>query len=173
VTRDLRKNSDTERAIPVATSAALQVGDPAPDFRLAAANGEMVSLADFRGRANVVLFFYPTDHSPVCSAEACSFRDSYDDFRKAGAQVIGISADSPQSHSRFSLSLKLPYVLLSDPDGAVRASYRVPKTLGLFPGRTTYVIDKQGVIRHIFSSQFLPSKHVSDALLALKVLKRV
>jgi peroxiredoxin Q/BCP len=132
----------------------------------------MVSLADFRGRADVVLFFYPKDHSPVCSAEACSFRDSYDGFRDSGAQVIGISGDSPQSHTRFARSLRLPYTLLSDTDGAVRMLYGVPKTLGLFPGRSTYVIDKEGVIRHIFSSQFLPGKHVSEALAALKALDR-
>jgi peroxiredoxin Q/BCP len=132
----------------------------------------MVSLADFRGRADVVLFFYPRDYSPVCSTEACSFRDSYEVFTNAGAQVIGVSADSPQSHSRFARSLRLPYILLSDCDGAVRERYRVPKTLGLLPGRTTYVIDKEGIIRRIFSSQFLPTKHVSEALAALKTLDR-
>jgi peroxiredoxin Q/BCP len=156
----------------VAKTGSLSVGDLAPDFRLPAPNGEMVTLAGFRGQADVVLFFYPKDYSPVCSAEACSFRDRYAVFRDAGAEVIGISADSPGSHSRFAHSLRLPYILLSDQGGAVRASYRVPKTLGLFPGRTTYVIDKQGVIRHIFSSQFLPGKHVSEALAVLKTLDR-
>jgi peroxiredoxin Q/BCP len=156
----------------VTKTGALSVGDPAPDFRLATANGEMVSLADFRGQDDLVLFFYPKDYSPVCSVEACSFRDSYDRFRNAGAHVIGISADSPESHSRFARSLRLPYTLLSDPDGTVRTLYGVPKTLGLFSGRSTYVIDKEGVIRHIFSSQLLPGKHVSEALAALKALDR-
>jgi peroxiredoxin Q/BCP len=144
----------------------------APDFRLPAANGELVGLADFRGRANVVLFFYPRDYSPVCSAQACAFRDSYQVFRDAGAQVIGVSADSTASHGRFARLLKLPYILLSDADGALRALYRVPRTLGLFPGRTTYVIDKESVIQHIFSSQFLPARHVSQALAVLNALNR-
>ncbi len=148
----------------------LRVGDPAPDFSLPAAGGELVRLSDFRGRSEVVLFFYPMDNSPVCTAQACSFRDSYDALRQAGAEVIGVSADSSQSHSRFAKRLRLPFILVSDHDGAVRALYRVPKTFGLFPGRTTYLIDKEGVIRHIFSSQFLPARHASGALAALQAL---
>ena len=148
----------------------LQVGDMAPEFTLPQANGELVSLSDFRGRSEVVLFFYPKDNSPVCTAEACSFRDSYEVFRDAGAEVIGISADSSQSHERFAARFRLPFVLLSDKGGVVRERYGVTKTLGIFPGRTTYLIDREGVIRHIFSSQFLPTKHVSEALSVLKRL---
>jgi thioredoxin-dependent peroxiredoxin len=146
----------------------LQVGDMAPEFTLPKANGELVSLADFRGRSDVVLFFYPKDNSPVCTAEACSFRDSYEVFRDAGAEVIGISADTSQSHERFAARFRLPFVLLSDAGGLVRERYGVTKTLGIFPGRSTYLIDRQGVVRHIFSSQFLPTKHVSEALSVLK-----
>ena len=86
----------------------LQVGDKAPDFTLPKANGELVSLSDFRGRADVVLFFYPKDNSPVCTAEACSFRDSYEVFRDAGAEVIGISTDSAESHERFAVRFRCP-----------------------------------------------------------------
>ena len=149
----------------------LQVGDVAPDFTLPRANGEPVSLSEHRGRSEVVLFFYPKDNSPVCTVEACSFRDSYEEFRDAGAEVIGISDDSSQSHERFAARFRLPFVLLSDKGGVVRRRYGVAKTLGIFPGRSTYLIDRQGVIRHIFSSQFLPAKHVSEALSVLKKLR--
>jgi thioredoxin-dependent peroxiredoxin len=149
----------------------LRVGDSAPEFRLPRANGEMVSLADFRGQSEVVLFFYPKDNSPICSAEACSFRDSYEVFKDAGAEVIGVSADSSRSHERFAARFRLPFVLLSDAKGVVRRRFGVAKTLGIFPGRCTYLIDRQGVIRHIFSSQFQPGKHVSEALAVLKTLR--
>ena len=84
------------------------------------------------------MFFYPKDNSPVCSAEACSFRDSYEVFRDAGAEVIGVSADSSQSHKRFAARFRLPFVLLSDKGGVVRKRYGVAKTLGVFPGRTHF-----------------------------------
>ena len=140
------------------------------EFTLPEANGELVSLSDFRGRSAVVLFFYPRDNSLVCTVEACSFRDSYEALRDAGAEVIGISGDSSQSHKRFAERFRLPFALLSDAGGAVREQYGVKKTLGIVPGRSTYLIDREGVIRHIFSSQFLPTKHVTEAL---SVLKRV
>ena len=151
---------------------ALRVGEPAPDFALPSATGETVRLSDFRGKAEVVLFFYPKDNSPACTLEACSFRDSHEAFREAGAEVIGISADSADSHRRFSERFRLPYVLLADVDGAVRARYGVPRTLGLFPGRVTYLIDRDGIVRHIFSSQFQPWRHVPEALKILEGLRR-
>ena len=155
----------------MADSQTPRVGDPAPDFTLPSATGEMVSLADFRGKSEVVLYFYPKDNSPVCSAEACSFRDRYEAFRDAGAEVIGVSSDPLESHQRFAQRLKLPFVLLSDAGGAVRARYGVPKTLGVFPGRTTYLIDKQGVVRHVFTSPLQFSKHVTEALGVLQSLR--
>ena len=148
-----------------------QVGDQAPDFTLPTATGEMISLSGFRGRADVVLFFYPKDNSPVCTSEACSFRDSHKAFGDAGAEVIGISSDSPESHRRFADRLRLPFLLLSDGDGSVRERYGVPRTLGVLPGRVTYLIDREGVIRHIFSSQFQPASHVSEALRVLRTLR--
>jgi peroxiredoxin Q/BCP len=150
--------------------AQVAVGDRAPDFTLPAANGEPVSLSEFRGRA-VVLFFYPKDNSPVCTAEACSFRDSHEVFRVAGASVIGISSDSPKSHRLFAEQNRLPFLLLSDSDGSVRERYGVPRTLGLLPGRVTYVIDADGVVRHVFSSQFQAARHVSEALGVLKQIR--
>ena len=129
-----------------------------------------MSLSDFRDRSAVVLFFYPRDQSPACTAEACSFRDRYEVFRERGAEVIGVSADSAVSHGRFAARFRLPFVLLTDTDGSVRERYGVAKTFGIFPGRATYLIDRHGVIRHIFSSQFLPLKHVSSALSVLDKL---
>ncbi len=156
----------------MAETATLRIGEPAPDFALPSATGETVRLSDFRGKAEVVLFFYPKDNSPACTLEACSFRDSHEAFREAGAEVIGISADSADSHRRFSERFRLPFVLLADVDGAVRAQYGVPRTLGLFPGRVTYLIDRDGIVRHIFSSQFQPWRHVPEALEVLAALRR-
>ncbi len=146
----------------------VRVGDPAPDFTLPSSTGEPVSLRDFRDKSEVVLFFYPKDDSPACTAEACAFRDSYELFRDAGAEVIGISADSSASHLKFASVHHLPYVLLTDSGGSLRRRFGVPKTLGLIPGRVTYLIDRLGIVRHIFSSQFQPAKHVHEALRVLK-----
>jgi thioredoxin-dependent peroxiredoxin len=155
----------------VTPSSAVSVGDPAPDFTLPAATGEPVSLSQFRGRSEVVLFFYPKDNSPVCTAQACSFRDSHDAFQDAGAEVIGISADPGESHRQFAARNQLPFHLLSDADGSVRARYGVPRTLGVIPGRVTYIIDTQGIVRHVFSAQFQPARHVAEALRALKQIR--
>jgi peroxiredoxin Q/BCP len=149
----------------------LGIGEPAPDFYLASAAGDVVRLSDFRGKTEVVLFFYPKDETPGCTIEACSFRDSHEAFREAGATVIGVSSDSGRSHRRFADRHGLRYLLLSDADGAVRARYGVTKTLGLIPGRVTFVIDREGILRHVFSSQFRPSRHVEEALGVLRTLR--
>jgi peroxiredoxin Q/BCP len=147
------------------------VGEPAPDFTLLAASGDPVSLSQFRGRSEVVLFFYPKDHSPACTAEACAFRDSYEAFQQAQAAVLGVSADAVESHQQFAVRNRLPFYLLSDPDGAVRSRYGVPRTLGVIPGRVTYIIDTQGIVRHIFASQFQPTRHVTEALRVLEQIR--
>jgi peroxiredoxin Q/BCP len=149
---------------------AVAVGDPAPDFDLPEANGGPARLSDFREKSAVVLFFYPKDNTPGCTAEACSFRDSYEAFRDAGAEVIGVSGDSNESHRKFADQHRLPFRLLSDADGSLRTRYGVPKTLWILPGRVTYLIDKQGVVRHVFSSQLQATKHVVEALRVLKEL---
>jgi len=149
---------------------AVGVGDLAPDFTLPSATGEMVSLASFRGKSEVVLFFYPKDNSPACAAEACAFRDSHEVFREAGAEVIGISSDSERSHRLFAKVWRLPFLLLSDSKGEVRARYGVARTLGLFPGRVTYLIDRAGVVRHVFSAQLQTSRHVQEMLAKLREL---
>jgi peroxiredoxin Q/BCP len=148
----------------------VKVGDRAPDFTLPSLTGEPVSLESFFGKKNIVLYFYPKDNTAGCTAEACSFRDSYEVFQEAGAEVIGISSDSEASHQQFASKYKLPFILLSDLGGVVRKFYGVPSTLGLLPGRVTYIIDNQGIVRHIFSSQFAPQMHVAEALKVLKEL---
>ena len=150
--------------------ATIEVGDRAPEFTLPAQAGDQVSLADYRGRQTVVLFFYPKDESPVCTKEACSFRDAYEDFVQAGAAVLGVSSDSAESHQAFASGHRLPFVLLSDADGALRKAFGVPKTLGFLPGRVTYVIDKEGIVRHVFSSQFSTDRHVAEALAVVRQL---
>jgi peroxiredoxin Q/BCP len=149
-------------------ASSLKVGDPAPDFSLAAADGRTIALGDYRGKSAVVLFFYPKDDSPACTAEACSFRDSYQDFVKAGAAVIGVSSDPIGNHQAFAGKHRLPFPLLTDTKGALRTLYGVPRTLGLIPGRVTYLIDREGIVRHIFSSQLRPLSHITEALKALE-----
>jgi peroxiredoxin Q/BCP len=145
----------------------VKVGEPAPDFTLADATGKDVSLAAFRGRP-VVLYFYPKDDTPGCTKEACSFRDQYEDFREAGAEVLGVSSDSSESHKKFASRYKLPFTLLADRGGKVRKLYGVPATLGLLPGRVTFVIDAGGVVRHVFNSQLDATRHVAEALGVLR-----
>jgi peroxiredoxin Q/BCP len=142
----------------------LTAGTRAPEFTLADQDGQQVSLASFQGKKNVVLYFYPKDDTPGCTKESCAFRDQFTAFSDAGAEVIGVSSDSVASHKAFAEKYRLPFRLLSDPGGKVRAAFGVPSTFGLLPGRVTYVIDKQGVIRHAFNSQLNPLQHVDEAL---------
>ena len=153
-----------------ATIMSIQVGHVAPDFTTEAHVGRQISLAEFRGRKVVVLYFYPKDESTVCTKEACSFRDAYEDFVQAGAVVIGVSSDSVESHQAFASGHRLPFILLADTDGSLRGTYGVPRSLGILPGRVTYVIDKQGVVRHIFSSQLSADRHVAEALSMVRQL---
>lgn len=149
---------------------AIKVGDRAPDFTLKSQSGESVTLSRFRWQKAVVLYFYPKDDTPGCTTESCTFRDSFQDFQSLGAEVIGVSSDSPDSHQKFASRYSLPFTLVSDVDSSVRKAYGVPATLGLLPGRVTYVIDKDGTVRHVFNSQFNPKKHVDEALTVLKTL---
>ena len=146
------------------TKTMAKVGDKIPGFQLKNENDEMINIADFKGQP-MVIYFYPKDDTPGCTKEACSFRDSFQDFTDAGVSVFGISADGPKSHSAFKAKHRLPYTLLSDRGNKVRKAFDVPKDLfGLMPGRVTYVIDKTGTIRHMFKSQFKVEQHVSEAL---------
>lgn len=149
---------------------AVQVGDLAPDFSAVAADGTTIRLADYRGRKAVVVFFYPRDFSPVCTAEACAFRDAYEDFVAAGAEVIGISSDSEESHRNFGRDHRLPFRLIADSQGTLRALFGVPKSLFVLPGRVTYVIDRQGIVRQVFNSMLQGERHVQEALQAVSSL---
>jgi len=148
-------------------AASVREGDPAPDFTLPDQDGTPTTLSDLRG-SWVVLYFYPADDTPGCTAESCSFRDSHEDFVDAGARVVGISGQDAASHKRFADKHRLPFTLVADEGDEVRTRYGVPKTLGLLPGRVTYVIDPDGVVRKVFSSQFRPTKHIGEALATIR-----
>jgi peroxiredoxin Q/BCP len=150
--------------------ASIGVGATAPDFTKTDQNGATLRLSQFRGDKTVVLYFYPKDETPGCTAEACTFRDSFEDFVEAGAVVIGVSQDSDESHKRFAEHHRLPFLLVSDGDKALQKAYGVPKTMGLLPGRVTYVIDREGTVQHVFNSQLNAKKHVREAL---EVVKRL
>ena len=147
----------------------VKAGDKAPDFALPSQSSETVRLSDYRGKKNVVLYFYPKDFTTGCTAEARGFRDSYQAFADSETEVIGVSSDSTETHQRFSQSCSLPFNLLSDAQKQLRELYGVSSTLGV-SGRVTFVIDKEGVVRHVFSSQFRPTKHIREALDALKAV---
>ncbi len=149
----------------------VKIGDSAPDFTLESGTGQKVSLSEYRGKKSVVLYFYPKDETQGCTREACSFRDSYEAFKELGAEVIGVSSDSADSHRKFSEHHHLSFLLLSDPKKELRKLYGVPSNLGLLPGRVTYVIDKEGLVRHIFDSQIHPEKHVEEAISILRQIE--
>ncbi|MBW4684786.1 MAG: peroxiredoxin [Komarekiella atlantica HA4396-MV6] len=148
----------------------VKVGDIAPDFSLPAQNGSIVSLQDFRGKKAVVLYFYPKDDTPGCTTESCAFRDQYEVFKAADAEVIGVSADSSESHQRFAAKHQLPFTLLSDKGDQVRKLYGATAAFGLFPGRVTYILDKEGVVRYVFDSMFNFKGHVEESLKTLQQL---
>ncbi len=146
-------------------------GSLAPDFTLPSQSGKMVSLRDFLGKKPVILYFYPKDDTPGCTKEACAFRERHEDFRELNAEVIGISSDPVESHRSFAAKHELPFTLLSDEGGKVRKLYGASSTFGLVPGRVTYVLDEEGVVRHIFSSQLGVEEHVEEALEALRSIR--
>ena len=117
-----------------------------------------------------MLYFYPRDGTGICTAEACAFRDAYEDFAAAGAVVVGVSRDSTARHQTFIDRQRLPFLLVSDHDGTLEKAFDVPKLLGFLPGRSTYVIDKSGVVRHIFTAHFSAGRHVAEALRIVREL---
>ncbi|MFQ5761786.1 MAG: peroxiredoxin [Candidatus Bathyarchaeia archaeon] len=149
----------------------VQGGDVAPDFELPSNLGRTVTLHEFKDARNVVLYFYPKDETPGCIREACAFRDSYEIFKQLGAEVIGVSSDGVESHKSFAQHHALPFILLADAEGGLRKTYGVPSSFGLLPGRVTYIIDKKGIVRRVFSSQLHPDRHVDEAVDVLKSLR--
>lgn len=138
-------------------------------FDLIDQDGTPWRMEDHLGKV-LVVYFYPKDDTPGCLKEACNFRDRYEEFIKLGAEVVGISSDDQRSHSDFASKNQLPFRLLSDPGQKVRKEYGA---LDLFlPGRVTYVIDKKGVVRHVFSSQSQATKHIDEAFRIVEELAK-
>jgi thioredoxin-dependent peroxiredoxin len=151
----------------------IEVGDRAPEFTATASDGRRVSLSDFHRKQAVVVFFYPRDNSPVCTQEACAFRDAFQDFVEAGAAVIGVSGDSDESHRAFAATQHLPYFLIADPEGDLRKLFGVRNSLIVIPSRVTFVIDREGIVRHKFSSLLRGTRHVEEALQTVRRLGNV
>lgn len=148
---------------------ALKTGDTIPQFSLTDQNGKNFNINTLLTKKPFVIYFYPKDETAGCTKQACAFRDHYQDFKDAGAEVIGISSDSEDSHGSFADHHKLPFILLSDKDGLLRMEFGVPgDLLGLLPGRVTYIVDMQGAIRYIFNSQIRIEKHITESLRILK-----
>jgi thioredoxin-dependent peroxiredoxin len=150
----------------------VKVGDKAPDFTLPSQMGDNVTLSEFLGKKNIVLYFYPKDETVGCTKEACRFRDSYEELTNLGAEVLGVSGQSVESHKSFASHYGLPFILLSDEGNKVRELYGVPATMGILPGRVTYIIDKKGLVRYIFNSQTQAERHVEEAKKTLMELEK-
>ncbi len=147
--------------------AGITVGEAAPEFTLMDQDGKQFTVSSMRGR-KFVLYFYPKDFTSGCTAEACHFRDAYEDFTDAGAEVIGVSGDSAESHRKFIEAYKLPFRLLSDEKGEARRLYGISGKI--LPARTTFVIDKEGIVRLVFSSRINMKAHMEEALSIIKSL---
>ncbi len=146
----------------------MNIGADLPVFSLKNQTNSLVDSATFAGKP-LVLFFYPKDNTPGCTAEACALRDQFADFRNLDAQVVGISSDSVESHQKFIAQYNLPFDLLSDPKNEVRKLFGVKGNLfGLIPGRATYIFGADGKLRHIFQSQLQAKQHIQEALASLK-----
>jgi peroxiredoxin Q/BCP len=149
----------------------LSVGEKAPEFELMDNEGHPQKLSDYRGQT-IVVYFYPRDDTPGCTKEACSFRDSYGEFRRAGVEVIGISPDSEKSHTKFIEKYELPFTLLSDPDHKVCEAFGVWGTKKMagreYEGvyRTTFIIGPDGVIKEVFEN-VKPADHSQEVLAAV------
>lgn len=148
---------------------ALKVGDKIPNFSALDTNGNVFESQSIIGKKPLVIYFYPKDDTPGCTAQACSFRDQYEDFTDLGAEVIGVSSDTVASHQKFAKQYKLPFILLSDSNKKIRNLFGVPSGLfGLLPGRVTYVADKNGTIQLIFDNNLMATKHIPKALASIK-----
>jgi peroxiredoxin Q/BCP len=147
----------------------LKPGDTAPAFKGPVTDGSTVSLKDFRGRENLVLYFYPMDNTPGCTREARAFRDAADRFEKSGVSILGVSTQSVDSHQRFSANNELPFPLLSDIDKKVAEAYGVLKPNGKTAERATFLIDKQGKVRGVWPKVNITG-HVDEILSAIEEL---
>ncbi|MDP3441894.1 MAG: peroxiredoxin [Ignavibacteria bacterium] len=150
----------------------IKIGSNIPSFSLTDQDGNSFDINSVLGKKNLVIYFYPKDDSPGCTAQACSFQDQFEIFKEADAVIIGISGQSVESHKEFALKHRLSFTLLSDEGNKIRKQFGVPTNfLGLIPGRVTYVADKSGKVIYIFNSQMQATKHVDEALRILKQSK--
>jgi peroxiredoxin Q/BCP len=150
----------------------IKIGSNIPAFTLPDQNGNLFDINSILGKKNLVIYFYPKDDSPGCTAQACSFRDQFEVFTEADAVIIGISSQSVESHKEFALKHRLTFTLLSDEGNKIRKQFGVPTNfLGLLPGRVTYVANKTGKVIFVFNSQTQVTKHVDEALRILKESK--
>ncbi len=147
----------------------IKVGDKAPLFEGITDSGEKISISDQIGKKNVILYFYPKDDTPGCTKEACGFRDNWEKILSMDASVVGVSAQSVESHKEFKKKHSLPFPLVSDQDGEIRKLYGA--TGFLIPPRVTFVIDKEGIVRYVLNSQLNITKHLSDALATLESMR--
>jgi peroxiredoxin Q/BCP len=145
----------------------LKVGDLIPHFKTKDTNGNDFDSQNYVSKQPFVIYFYPKDNTPGCTTQACSFRDNYQEFKDLGAEVIGISADSIQSHIQFKSKFNLPFILLSDSDKKLRKLFGVQNDFFILPGRETFVCDKNGIIIMIFNSMSAKD-HIVKALDVLK-----
>lgn len=143
-------------------------GDPIPDIHGIDQYGKPFHSHECIDKKNLVIFFYPKDFTPGCTAEACAFRDNLSQFTGYDAEIVGISGDDETSHKQFTEQFQLPYRLISDPDGKIREEFDIPKKFGFLSSRITFVFDKQGILRKRYSSQFFFSKHIEEALDSLR-----
>lgn len=147
----------------------VKAGDQAPDFEGPTSDGSRLGLKDFTGKKNVVLYFYTKDDTPGCTREACSFRDNLQPIRDMGAEIVGVSLDSIQSHDRFAKKYGLPFPLISDKDKRIATAYGVLRDIGLSTNRVTFIIDKKGKVAKIFPKVDV-SKHTDEVVATLKEL---
>jgi peroxiredoxin Q/BCP len=135
----------------LASAAGIKEGAVAPVFEARDQHGALVRLADFQGRAAVVLYFYPKDDTPGCTAQACSLRDGFAEIKAAGAVILGVSADDSQSHRAFAEKFHLPFSILADPDKRIIEAYGVKWPLLGIAKRVTFLIDRQGIVRKVIT----------------------
>jgi len=151
----------------------IEVGSKVPLFKLPDQNGKVFNMSTVLGKKNLVIYFYPKDGTTGCTKEACSFRDNFDLFKKSNATIIGISGDNITSHKKFANKYNLNFTLLSDQGNKIRKLFGVPASMmGVIPGRVIYIVDKKGIVIHIYNSLSKPEQHIKEALSALKYEKK-
>ncbi|MEP7220555.1 MAG: peroxiredoxin [Bacteroidota bacterium] len=146
----------------------LQSGDTAPNFTAVTTAGDTISLSDYLGRNNVVLYFYPEDDTPGCTVEACEFRDAKHDYDAADAVILGVSTDDQEAHQAFTSKYSLNFPLLVDADKTICDLYGVP-VRGHQPARMTFLIDTDGVIRKVWEQVDVRS-HAADVISQIKAM---